>query len=321
MIKYLGHSQIDKIRWDDCISKSFNRRVYAFSWYLDLVCKGWDGLVEDDYVSVFPLTHNRKWAISYLFQPWFSQQLGIFSHKVLSEGQVFDFIQAVPRRFRLIDIHLNSMNSIVGVDGQTSLRINHELNLLPGYSELSGKYSQNTSRNLRKAKESAITLSRSTGVDELIGLFRENFGKKEGKLEDCHYATLRQLIVYCLGRNFGHILGAKNNAGDLSSAAFFLFDQKRAYFLFAASSPDARDNGAMFFLIDRFIAENSGKGLILDFEGGDDPDLGRFYKSFGAREVPYPALSINRLSSIAERGLYFMRKLRKWRKRAIFVRG
>ena len=109
----------------------------------------------------------------------------------------------------------------------------------------------------------------------------------------------------------GYILGSDNKQGVLSAGAFFLFDHLRVYFLFAASNPEARENGAMFFLIDRFIAERSGSNHVLDFEGGNDPNLGRFYKGFGALEVPYLALRINRLSKVATRGLYFMRKLRK----------
>jgi hypothetical protein len=61
--------------------------------------------------------------------------------------------------------------------------------------------------------------------------------------------------------------------------------------------------------------------LLLDFEGGNDANLGRFYKSFGAVDVPYPALSVTRLSKFAMQGLYFMRKFRQWIKRANFVRG
>ena len=203
------------------------------------------------------------------------------------------------------------MNSFAGSEGETLLRANYELHLAPGFEEMTRKYAQNTKRNIRKALESEITLNRTTGADELILLFRENFGKKEGKLKEGHYAVLRRLISYCLDRDLGYVLGAKTKDGILSAGAFFLFDQSRVYFLFAASGPNARENGAMFLLIDRFIADHAGRDLVLDFEGGNDPNLGRFYKGFGATEVPYPALRINRLGKVAEKGLYFMRKLRK----------
>jgi Acetyltransferase (GNAT) domain len=311
MINYLQHIQIDKNQWNECISRSLNRRVYAYSWYLDLVCPGWDALVEDNYTRVFPLTHRQKWGITYLFQPYFTQQLGIFSPDDMTENHVIEFIRAIPHRFRFVEIHLNSMNRFQGGEGETTMCVNHELELAPPYEALAAKYSQNTRRNLRKAEGSGITLTRNIGVDDLISLFRDNFGKKEGKLVDIHYATLRRLIIHGLEHHSGYILAAITDIQSLAAGAFFLYDQQRVYFLFAASAPEARENGAMFFLIDRFIAENAGKEMILDFEGGNDSNLGRFYQSFGAVKVPYPALLINRLSKVTKKGLYFIRKLRK----------
>ncbi len=311
MINYLNHYQINKSRWDDCIERSANRRVYAFSWYLDLVCPSWDALVEDDYAAVFPLTHHKKWTIAYLFQPFFAQQLGIFSPGVVTQQKITEFIEEIPQRFRFVHIHLNSLNMLAATAWETTVRVNYELGMNQAYHGIAGNYAQNTRRNIKKAIESGVTLSRIIGADELVGLFRENFGKKEGKLKEVHYSVMKQLISHGLHHRTGFILGANSKDGILSAAAFFLGDRDRSYFLFAASAPVARDNGAMFFLIDRFIAEHAERPIILDFEGGNDPNLGRFYKSFGAEEVTYPVVKINRLSKVAECALYFVRKFRK----------
>jgi len=311
MIQYLKHQAIDKNHWDECIRKSQNRRIYGFSWYLDLVCPGWEALVEDDYTYVFPLTGRSKWAVHYLFQPYFTQQLGIFSPQPITDFKVNLFINNIPAKFRFAEIHLNDKNNFKIEKGETTLRLNHELDLTPIYEELLTGYAQNTRRNLRKAQEMGVSLGRMVRTDELISLFRDNFGKTEGKLRHSHYETLHSLIDCMLVRKMGYILGAYADNGHLSAAAFFLFDQQRVHYLFAASSPEARENGAMFFLIDSFIRENANKSMILDFEGGNDTNLGRFYKSFGSREVPYPMLHINKLPVIAVRALYFARKLRR----------
>jgi len=310
MIHYLKHTGIDKHRWDDCIDRSFNRRIYAYSWYLDLVCPGWEALVEDDYIRVFPLTWRRKWGINYLFQPFFTQQLGIFSPEALTVTHINGFIRTIPHKFRFAEINLNSGNNVTIADGVATLRYNHEICLDQNYEMLCVGYSQNTRRNIRKAVELEVCLGKVVRTDDLISLFRENFGKKEGKLRDADYETIRKIISFCLSRKMGYVMGAYSDAGILCAAAFFLFDRDRAYFLFAASSPEARENGAMFMLIDRFIADNAQKQFMLDFEGGNDPNLGRFYKSFGATVVSYPALRINHLPGLAELVLYFTRKLR-----------
>lgn len=311
MIHYLKHSAIDKDRWDACIARSCNRRIYAFSWYLDLVCPGWEALVTDDYTRVFPLTGNHKMGIGYLYQPFFTQQLGLFSPETITGEDVAEFIEAIPGKFRFVEIHLNTQNVLLPEDGVASTRINHELDLSSSYEALAAAYAQNTRRNIRKATEQEVILGSVVGTEDLISLFRESFGNKEGKLSDIHYETIRTIINRCIEGKTGYIRGAYSNAGLLSAASFFLFDEQRVYFLFAASSPEARENGAMFLLIDRFIHDHAQKTMILDFEGGNDPNLGRFYKSFGAKEVGYPALRINRLPKIAGRALYFARKIRQ----------
>ncbi len=310
MIRYLKHKEIDKARWDDCIVRSVNRRVYAFSWYLDIVCPGWDALVGEDYTYVFPLTYRRKWGISYLCQPFFAQQLGLFSQNLLSASLVKEYIDAIPPEFRFIEIHLNSMNKILPEGVEVIPRINHELDLILLHEQLFNNYAQNTRRNIKKAHENDVTIGRKLEADELITLFSENYGRKEGMLKFQHYETIRNLIQHCQKENRGHILGAFNNSGLLSAAAFFLKDESRIYYLFAASAPDARENGAMFMLIDHFLRENAGQPVTLDFEGGNDPNLGRFYKSFGAAEVPYPMVRVNRLPGMVTQGLYFVRRLR-----------
>ncbi|MFZ4521366.1 MAG: GNAT family N-acetyltransferase [Bacteroidales bacterium] len=307
MIKYLRHPQIDKTLWDDCISSSANRRVYAFSWYLDLVSPSWDALVLDDYKAVFPLTHKRRWFLRYLAQPFFAQQLGVFSRDPLSGSLVADFMRAIPSRFRFVEIQMNSLNDCPDTIAEITTRKNHELALAAGYEQISANYSKNTVRNIRKSRESGLSLTQNTGPAALIGLFRENFGNREGKLQEGHYDNLQRLISMCLDGQKGFILGVNNSTGGLSAGAFFLFDHHRVYYLFAASAPEARENGAMFLLIDHFIATNAGANLVLDFEGGNDFNLGRFYKGFGAMEVPYPATRLSRFPSWVEKLVYFIR--------------
>jgi hypothetical protein len=79
MITYLTHKEIDFEKYDRCIDLSLNGIVYAYSWYLDMVTDDWDILVEDDYKSVMPLPKRKKFGIHYIYQPFFVQQLGVFS--------------------------------------------------------------------------------------------------------------------------------------------------------------------------------------------------------------------------------------------------
>ncbi len=66
MIAYLEHKNIDKKKWDACIEQSVNSCIYAYSWYLDAVCKNWTAIVLDDYKAVLPLAPRSKYSIHYI---------------------------------------------------------------------------------------------------------------------------------------------------------------------------------------------------------------------------------------------------------------
>jgi len=115
MITYLHHEQIHRDRWDQCVAQAPNGLVYAWSWYLDIVHPQWEALVEvdgDKYLKVMPITCNKKYGIPYLHQPFFTQQLGVFSTLPLTEETTMAFIQAIPSRYALVEIRLNEGNPL-----------------------------------------------------------------------------------------------------------------------------------------------------------------------------------------------------------------
>jgi hypothetical protein len=310
MIKYISNREINKEKWDHCIRHSVNRLVYAYSWYLDIVCPGWNALIEDEYESVFPLPSRTKLGIKYIYQPYFAQQLGIFSGNLLTEALVGRFLQAIPARFQFTEIHLNTLNKVDASRYEVVARINHELDLVNSYENIYGNYDQNTKRNVKKAQQADLTIRRKVEPDELITLFRENRGRQEVQLKYIHYDILRKLLDHCLKHTFSAIAGVFLPDGEFCAGAFFLKDESRVIFQLAASSGKARENGAMFLLLDSFIREHAGQPYILDFEGSNDKNVARFYKGFGAREIHYPGITINRLPGMVSKAVNFIKKHR-----------
>ena len=143
MIKLLKHSDINKSRWDECIKKSFNGNVYALSWYLDIVHPHWNALVENDYERVMPLTTSKKFGISYMFQPFFVQQLGVFSTTQLSPETVNNFIEAIPKKYLLTQYRLNSYNKVDYNSDDIIRHRNVVLDLIYDYQYLYNNYNNN----------------------------------------------------------------------------------------------------------------------------------------------------------------------------------
>lgn len=310
MIKYKQHSDIDLVKWDNCVTNSFNGMVYAFSWYLDSVCENWDGLIEDDYVRVFPLPIKRKFGIELIYQPFFTQQLGVFSQKILTEEVVTNFLNAIPANFKYVEIYLNTFNKIDGDNYQVAPQLNHELDLINTYENLAKKYSKNLKRNLKKAQESQLSIIPNIKPDDIIELFRENIGSKIKHLKDRDYLNLKRLIYTAIHRGVAEVLGAFTTTNELCGGVIYLMANRKLIYLFSGLNETGKQLAAMPKLIDYAIREKATQHLTFDFEGSNIPELARFYKSFGAKEVVYSKLTMNRLNPLLKLALKTYRYLK-----------
>ena len=298
-IYYLTKQEIDKTKWDACIEKAGNGLIYAYSFYLDHMAKHWDALVlskglpvENDYEVVMPLTWNKKYGFYYLYQPFLTAQLGVFGKKI-TERQYGDFIRAIPAKFRLIEIPLNS-GHISGVpSGYSILRSNYILNLNKSYEELYKGYRENVQRNIKKAEQAGCTMEKGFDVEKVIELAMQQM-KSYSKESGDNAERFRKLYHFLEQQKKAITYGITLNNELLASCVFF-FSHNRAYYILVGNHPDGKTLGASHALINAFIKDHAGKNMVLDFEGSDIPSLAFFYSSFGAVESAYPQLKLNRL--------------------------
>lgn len=310
MIKYLKYDLIDKQKWDNCIDNAFNGSIYAYSWYLDIVCEEWDALVEGDYESVFPIPFKKKMGIHIIYQPFFTQQLGVFTRSKLTPDIVNEFLEAIPSRFKLIDLNLNIHNQIDLSGFSHHLMVNHELDLISDYEQLRKNYSTNTRRNLIKAEKSDLFIVKEVKPDDIIELFRENRGKGIKVLKEFNYLRLRRLIYTCIYRDAGKVYAAYTSENELCAGAVFIESHRKPVFIFSGQSEKGKEKRAMFLLIDHFIKEHANKHLTLDFDGSNDEALSRFYKGFGSTRIDYLRISRNTLPLYNKVALKIYRKLK-----------
>ena len=109
-IHYIKYKDIDKLKWDACITNASNGLVYAYSFYLDAMAGNWDGLVLGNYEAVMPITFRKKYGITYLYQPAFCGNLGVFA-ATITESLTNNFLNAVPKKIKYWDIYLNFGNN------------------------------------------------------------------------------------------------------------------------------------------------------------------------------------------------------------------
>lgn len=294
-IRYLTQKEIDREKWDACITSSSNQLIYAYSFYLDAMAKQWDGLILNDYEAVMPLTWNRKYGISYLYQPFCCAMLGIFGGS-LNETVVKDFLLHIPRKFRFWDISLNPGNLVTRIAFNVYERKNYILPLNKPYSQLYTGFSDNIKRNIKKADQLHYGVNKPA-LQEVLQLAAAQM-KQFARVTDDDFNRFTTLYQWLEQQHGAATYGIISATGKLLSSCIFFTWQNRAYYILAGNHPEGRTTGASHALINAFIKDHAEKNMLLDFEGSDIPGLALFYSSFGASEEIYPAIKYNRLPRI-----------------------
>jgi hypothetical protein len=299
-IIYLSNKQINKQKWDEQLLKCGNALVYAQSKYLDIVSPNWGALVNTDYSILVPLPIRKKFGIlSYTYTPYTIQQLGVFGK--CSPDELAEIVKYIKSNFILIDLKFNYENSWMLLKRHHEIlrrNSNFILSLDDNYFNLNQNFSKNTQRNIKKAEQEnfEVHVSKDTSVLEtLIKLFKRNKAKELKMVKPKFYENMFNVAKWLLDENKAELFYIQNDKNEVIAGFLMVYYTNRATFLFSATSTEGKERNAMVFLIDNFIHQNATKNLILDFEGSNNHNLSRFYRSFGAKEEKYYAFRWQKL--------------------------
>lgn len=277
---------------------------YAWAWWLTATAGRWDAVVEvkeeaEAYVSVFPLPiKTRPWGRD-VYQPPFTQQLGLVTTAASRHRNVLDYLAVLPAaRFAHFYVQLSAHNELVAAPPGFKLvpRHTYRLNLAPAYAALAAAYSPDYRRRLSRnqGQPQPLHVTETATAAAIIQLFELHTPDAGLKKQD--YERLQALIHALQSRSCLLILEVREPAtGVLLAGALFVRQPSLIIYLFAAASPEGKKAGAPLLLLDHVIQRHAGSpGLTLDFEGGMIPSIARFFANFGAAPVPYVALTQTR---------------------------
>ena len=107
-IQHLHNQEINRLRYDNALKRSFNANIFAYSWYMDQTCDEWELLIEGDYETVCPIPLIRKMGIAKVSQPRMTPFLGVFSSNHLPAEKVEAILHSIP--YANISLTLNHLN-------------------------------------------------------------------------------------------------------------------------------------------------------------------------------------------------------------------
>jgi len=297
-IRYLKRQDLDLDAWDECIRSSPAGLLYARSFFLDAVTDGqWDALILGDYEAVMPLTWNKKYGFTYLYQPHFVPVLGVFANHIPLPSLV-DFLSVIPSHFRFWDFDCNETNTLPAF---TSLPINNiprknyflPLNH-PGHQLRQG-YKRLARRMLQKASGLNIDIVRGVEPGEVIEHFQLEYRRRLVRTPEEQYRRIAAAARLASAK--GHLATYLAKKPDGEILAFYLAfqDDKFVYSVLGGSTEMGKEHGAFYLLTDAVIQDHSNSDRIFRFEGSDLAGIAFFNSQFGSYPVQYSHLVMNKL--------------------------
>ena len=290
-MQIIPSEHIDFVKWDACVNNHANGLIYATSAYLNAMTNNWSGLVINDYEAIMPLPWRKKWKITYLYTPAFTQQLGLIGSYSVNNNTI---LETITNFVKYGDYMLNTINKPTHTRGIFTKKCNYILNLSPTYLQINENYSKPLNGYLKKAISFGLICTETTtadAIDAYQNLYQERF--ESFVAED--YVHCKQLCQQLAREGKAFARKVTDKEGNVLAYGLFLKDNKRIYNLMPTTLSHGRKLFSMHFLMDCTIKEYAEQPFLLDFEGSDHPGVKQFYEQFGSTNEGYTHWHFNQL--------------------------
>jgi hypothetical protein len=293
MINYINRKDLEVGKYNDCIENSIQSRIYAFSWYLDIVADNWGVLVQNDYEAVMPIPWKRKYGIKYVYPLLWVLELGVFYAD--NKTKIAPFLAILFNKFRFVESKLNSTEKFISRKNQLVGKQFQTLSLKEVYPAIYSKYRKDRKKDIRKAVHLDLIEKWNDIPDKLIVLFKNNVGKRTPNILEHDYTILENLMLACLERKVGEILSIYDKNSNLVASGFFIKHKDVVTILVSSTDFKNRNNGANTFLIDRAIFKFQKNFNTFNFGGSSIKSIAKYFLSFGAKTEDYQQVKYNKL--------------------------
>lgn len=292
MIEYVKRKELDVEKYNTCVQNSLQSNVYAFSWYLDIVCDNWNVLVLGDYETVMPIPFRKKYGIKYVYPPFWLLQLGVFSSD--KEQDINPFLTVLFDTFKSVELRLNTKNLKIESNNLISKQMQY-LSLGENYDTIFKEYRKDRKKDLQKAIKQDLIEKWNDNPEKLIKLFKNNVGKRTPDIVEKDYVNLLRLMNECIKNRVGEVLSIYDANTNLVASGFFLKNKDEVTILVSSTDFKNRKNGANTFLIDRAIYKYQKNFETFNFGGSSMQTIAKYFLSFGGNSTEYQQIKYNNL--------------------------
>jgi hypothetical protein len=302
----LERSQVEDEAWNAFIASSPQAAPYGCTWYLDVVWPGWKAIVvteKDQILAALPFSLSKKHGITYVFNPKFSQYVGLFFGNVEKKNATLTFalkkrlvksiVEALPTEVKVFNVKFAPEFDYplpfhwAGFELHT--RYSYWLDNQLDKQLLFKNFEERTRTYINKSVKNGLLVSQVEDIGPMLELARQrNAYKLEENLLKKLWAALRQ-------QKKGTALEVRDADGRLHAGLVYQQFQHKIIHLFSAFDAELGNQGGMSLAIWKSIEAAGPEVKIIDFEGSMLEPVENFFRGFGTKPVPYLEIKKNSL--------------------------
>lgn len=293
-----------------CETEGRSIPLFQQYWWMETVCHGklWDVSIAydgDRIVGVMPYHYGRKYGMTFVIQPQLTQFSGPYYcyPEGLSESKRLEFEKDTANKLL---VQMDDARPAIFLQNFSPAITNWLPFHWKGFSQTT-RYTyriddisdpqrvfQNFDREKRQRK--ILRCERDTNVrfdmsPADFARFHQRYYTDKGVEDLLDIEFIERVCLTAITRGNGVIGSLYDKEGQLLAARFVAFDEHCAYSLLSALDIKHRHSGYSETLFWQLIQHLSGKVHSFDFEGSMDEGIEYFYRSFGATQIPFSAIS------------------------------
>jgi hypothetical protein len=280
---------------------SYAHTIFQQPWWLNAVApRDWAEVTVkrgSEIVARMPYTVKKRYGLNYLLMPPLTQNLGPWLRSSKAKyakklGQEKKIARELIDKLPSFDLFRQNFSPTVTnwlpfywAGFKQSTHYTYRLEDLTDLDAIWKGFRANIKTDIRKAKK-AVSIRDDLGIDRFLSVYALTF-QRQGREQPHSKELVCRLDEACSKREVRKIFFAEDSRGRIHGVLYLIWDQDTAYYLMGGSDPELRNSGAGSLLVWEAIQFAATVTRAFDFEGSMIESIERFFRAFGAKQVPY----------------------------------
>ena len=294
----------DRSKYRELCERETSIPIFSRAWWLDAVAgaDSWDvALVERDgeIAAAMPYVLSRRYGIRASTHPPLTQTLGPWLRLTGSKpsrrlAQEKDLMQALVDRLPRVDYFVQNWHHartnwlpFYWRKYEQTTRYTYILPDLSDEAKLWRGLQDNVRGDIKKASgRFGVTVRDDLEVADLLRLVQMTF-RRQGLPLPYPVSVVHRIAAACAPRRCAKLFIGVDADGRHHAGALIVWDENSAYYLLGGGDPALRNSGATSLCLWEGVKHARTVTAAFDFEGSMLEPVERFFRAFGATQVPY----------------------------------